>query len=334
MYRIVKPLLFQLPPEQAHRLALKALNLASSLGIYRTHPSPATVQVMGLEFPNRVGLAAGFDKNAKYIDALSTLRFGFLEVGTVTPRAQSGNPLPRLFRLPAASALVNAMGFNNDGLDVVLRNLQASQYRGVLGISIGKNKITSLSEAVQDYLIGLRAVYSYASYVAINISSPGTQDLRQLQSPDYLDDLLKQLKQEQARLADEQGKYVPLVVKLAPDFTDTDLQATCQQLVKHRIDGVIATNTTISRKGVESYAEASRPGGLSGAPLTEMALQVLRQIITHLDGAMPVIASGGIMSADDAEARIQAGAALVQIYTGMVYHGPGLIKQVIARLNH
>jgi dihydroorotate dehydrogenase len=283
---------------------------------------------MGLNFPNPIGLAAGLDKNGEYLDALAALGFGFIEIGTVTPRPQPGNPAPRIFRIPEAHALINRLGFNNHGVDQLVENVRRSAYQGILGINIGKNFDTPLEKAVDDYLTGLQKVYRYASYVTVNISSPNTQNLRQLQAADALDQLLGRLKSEQAGLAQRHGKYVPMAVKIAPDLDETQIQAIAALLMKYRIDGVIATNTTITRTGIEHLPQAQESGGLSGAPLTQRATAVIRQLHCLLQGAVPIIGVGGIMSADDAHGKLTAGASLIQLYTGLIYRGPDLVKEI------
>jgi len=283
--------------------------------------------VMGLTFPNPVGLAAGLDKNGAYIDALAALGFGFIEIGTITPLPQPGNPKPRLFRLPEAQAIINRMGFNNDGVDALIANVKRAKYRGVLGINIGKNALTQMERAADDYLACLRKVYAHASYVTINISSPNTKNLRQLQGGDELDALLAQLKTEQEKLAQQHGRYVPLAVKIAPDLDSVQIKQIAALLVKHRIDGVIATNTTLSREGVENLPHGAEPGGLSGAPVRDKSTAVIRQLAAELRGALPIIGVGGIMSGADAAEKIHAGASLVQIYSGLIYRGNSLIVE-------
>ncbi|MDM8563321.1 quinone-dependent dihydroorotate dehydrogenase, partial [Candidatus Marithioploca araucensis] len=332
MYALLRSLLFTLPPEIAHHFILKSLKIFHFLKLTqllfgKTPHAPCTV--MGLNFPNQVGLAAGLDKNAEYIDCLAALGFGFIEVGTVTPRPQSGNPLPRLFRLPAAQALINRMGFNNQGVDKLLDNIQKARFSGILGINIGKNFDTPLERAVEDYLIGLHKVYAYADYVVINISSPNTPGLRQLQAGEELDHLLDALKQAQQQLADQHNKYVPLVIKIAPDLTQKELTIIAKKLLAYHIDGVIATNTTISRKTVENLPHANEKGGLSGAPLSMRATEVIQQLNATLQGKIPIIAAGGVMTASDAQKKRLAGASLVQIYTGLIYQGPTLVKKII-----
>jgi len=285
---------------------------------------------MGLEFPNPVGLAAGFDKNGEYIDALSKLGFGFIEVGTVTPRPQRGNQKPRLFRIPAAQAIVNRMGFNNHGVEQLVKNIKRAKYQGILGVSIGKNTDTPIENAVDDYLFSFDKVYGYASYVALNISSPGTPNLRQLQRKNDLSELLSKLKLKQHKLAETHGKYVPLVVKIAPDLTLAEVNDIAETLIEHNIDGVIATNSTLSRQGVESMENSTEKGGLSGAPLCKKATAIIRQLRAALGGTIPIIASGGIMTMEDAQEKFNTGASLVQIYSGLVYSGPKLISDILA----
>ncbi len=338
MYSMLRPLLFSLAPETAHHLTLSTLQAAHRMGVLpllHQHPQNNPRTVMGLIFPNPVGLAAGLDKNGKYIDALAALGFGFIEIGSVTPRAQPGNPQPRMFRLTQAQAIINRMGFNNRGLDALIRNVQHSRFAttpgNVLGINIGKNFDTPIENAANDYLLGLRAVYAYASYVAINISSPNTKGLRQLQGSSQLDDLLTKLKIEQQKLTDQHGKYVPLALKIAPDLDGEQIIEIATLLLRHQIDGVIATNTTVSRTGIEHLPQYIVPlwgteaGGLSGAPLREKSTAVIRQLAAALQGAIPIIGVGGIMSGEDAVKKINAGASLVQLYSGLVYRGTELI---------
>ena len=287
---------------------------------------------MGLDFPNAVGLAAGLDKNGEYIDALAALGFGFIEVGTVTPRPQPGNPRPRLFRLPEAGAIINRMGFNNAGVDTLLGNVQRARYRGILGINIGKNFDTPVERAVDDYLIGLRKVYDAASYVAVNVSSPNTPNLRSLQQHDVLSALLSRLKSEQRLLAERHGKYVPLAVKIAPDLSAEMVAEIAAVICAEGIDAVIATNTTLAREAVAGLLHGAEAGGLSGAPLMRRATDVVRQLHTVLGTAVPVIAVGGIFSGADAMAKINAGASLVQIYSGLIYRGPALVGEVASAL--
>jgi dihydroorotate dehydrogenase len=330
MYSLLRPALFQLDPETAHHVTLNSLQAAYTLGLSRLlgkQPAADPRTAMGITFPNPVGLAAGLDKNGQYINALAALGFGFVEIGTVTPRPQPGNPQPRLFRLPEAQAIINRMGFNNLGVDALLANVQRANFRGVLGINIGKNFDTPIERAADDYLIGLRKVYSHASYVAINISSPNTKNLRQLQGGDELDALLAQLKSEQEKLAEQHGKYVPLALKIAPDLDSDQIKQIAALLMRHRIDGVIATNTTLSREGVEHLPQHTEAGGLSGAPVRDKSTAVIRQLATELQGALPIIGVGGIVQGADAVEKIQAGATLVQVYSGLIYRGPALIAE-------
>ena len=330
LYPLFRPMLFLAEPERAHRLALAALDAAARTGFAQLAATaiPASpVDAMGIRFPNRVGLAAGLDKNALHLRGLATLGFGFLEAGTVTPRAQSGNPRPRMFRIPAAQAIVNRLGFNNDGVDRFVANVARSGYGGILGVNIGRNSDTPNERAAGDYLACLRAVHSSASYVTINVSSPNTRGLRDLQTEAALDALLAALARERDDLAHRAGRRVPLAVKLAPDLDRAGIEAVVRALLRNRIDGVIATNTTLARDGVEGLRHGDEQGGLSGAPLRERARAGLRMLALALDGALPIIAAGGIMSGDDARERIAAGATLVQLYTGLIYRGPGLVAE-------
>jgi dihydroorotate dehydrogenase len=287
---------------------------------------------MGIEFPNQVGLAAGLDKNGEHINALSKLGFGFIEIGTVTPKPQDGNPKPRLFRLPEYEAIINRMGFNNVGVEQLLANVRRAKCSSVLGINIGKNALTPVENAIDDYMLGLSAVYPYAHYVTVNLSSPNTPGLRTLQFGDTFSALLEALKLQQQRLAKLHSKYVPLVIKIAPDLDETELTSIAKTLIQFEIDGVIATNTTVTRVGVESHILAKEAGGLSGKPLFEKSTQVVEQLSTELGGKLPIIAAGGIMCGEDAAAKIKAGAQLVQIYTGFIYNGPKLISQVVGSI--
>ena len=337
MYSLLRPLLFKLSPETAHHITLDSLQLAYKLGLLPLFSKRAISDartVMGLNFPNAVGLAAGLDKNGAYIDALGALGFGSIEIGTITPRPQPGNPQPRLFRLPEAEAIINRMGFNNLGVDVLLENVRNSHYKGILGINIGKNFDTPIERAADDYLIGLRKVYAYASYVAINISSPNTKNLRQLQGGDELDALLSKLKAEQEKLAQEHGKYVPLALKIAPDLDSEQIQQIATLLMRHRIDGVIATNTTLSRDGVQHLPQHAEAGGLSGAPVREKSTAVIRQLANQLKGALPIIGVGGILKGADAMEKMQAGATLVQVYSGLIYRGTDLVTECAEAIQH
>ncbi|MFT5691498.1 MAG: dihydroorotate dehydrogenase [Oceanicoccus sp.] len=332
MYSLIRKFLFLLPTETSHYLSLytvKILHRLHLLGLIAVRPEQKTITVMGLEFPHSVGLAAGLDKNADYIDSLAALGFGFIEVGTVTPVAQQGNPHPRLFRLPHARAIINRMGFNNNGVDYLVQRVVNSSYKGILGINIGKNKDTPPEKAVDDYLICMRKVYPHASYIAVNLSSPNTPGLRDLQFGEPLELLLDQLKQEQKKLAVEFNRYVPIAVKIAPDLADDDVEKVAKSLLKYELDGVIATNTTIARDKVKHLKYGGEMGGLSGAPLTDASTRVigvLARVIDQSEGVLPIIGVGGIMSGDDAAAKTKAGASLVQLYTGFIYDGPSLIR--------
>ena len=290
---------------------------------------------MGLKFPNPVGLAAGLDKNGDHIDGLAGLGFGFLEIGTITPRPQDGNPKPRLFRILEAQGIINRMGFNNAGVDKLLENIRAAEFPkkgGILGINIGKNATTPIEHAVDDYLICLNKVYNDASYIAVNISSPYTKNLRELQNDDALEDLLSQLKARQKQLADKHGHYVPMALKIAPDLDDAQITAIAVALRRHRMDGVIATNTTVSRAGVAGLPNANETGGLSGAPVFRKSTDVLKKLATALGGELPIIGVGGIMSGADAAKKVRAGASLVQFYSGFIYRGPDLVGEVAETL--
>lgn len=332
LYSLARPLLFSLAPERAHELTLSLLKSTHKLGLMRQSVEKKPVMCMGIEFPNPVGLAAGLDKNGAYIDALADLGFGFIEIGTITPRPQAGNPHPRLFRLPEAKAIINRMGFNNDGVDQLIENVKAAKFKGVLGINIGKNADTPVENAVDDYLICLEKVYNYASYITVNISSPNTKNLRSLQSGDALTELLSTLKNRQLELADQYQHYVPLVLKVAPDLEAEDIQFIAQQLLEFKIDGLIVTNTTLSREGVEGLAFADEAGGLSGAPVFEKSTACLAAFSKVLKDQIPLIGVGGILSGEQALAKKQAGASLVQIYSGLIYTGPSLIKDCINAL--
>ena len=284
---------------------------------------------MGIEFPNPVGLAAGLDKNGAHIDALAALGFGFIEIGTITPRPQAGNPQPRLFRIPEAKAIINRMGFNNDGVDQLIENVKAAQFKGILGINIGKNADTAVEDAVSDYLICLEKVYNYASYITVNISSPNTKNLRSLQSGHALTELLETLKKRQLELAEEQQHYVPLVLKVAPDLEPNDIEFIAAQLLQFKLDGLIVTNTTLSREGVEGLPFGDEAGGLSGAPVFEKSTLCLEAFARILKNEIPLIGVGGILAGEHAVAKQNAGASLVQIYSGMIYTGPDLIADCV-----
>lgn len=330
-YSLARAALFQFEPETAHHVALGGLQWAERMGLLQRWPQPPAqpVTVLGLDFPNPVGLSAGLDKNGDYIDAMAALGFGFLEIGTTTPRPQPGNPQPRMFRLPAADAIINRLGFNNDGVDALVRNVQRANYRGVLGINIGKNADTPVENAADDYLICLEKVYAHASYITVNISSPNTQGLRSLQGEAALARLLEVLKSKQLELAAAHGKYVPVLVKIAPDLAMVEVESMAQVFLQQGIDGVIATNTTIGRQAVAGLPHAHEAGGLSGRPVRESATRVLRELHHALDGQLPLIGVGGIADANSAAEKIQAGASLLQIYTGFIYEGPDVIRQAI-----
>ncbi|AJP57249.1 dihydroorotate dehydrogenase (quinone) [Pandoraea vervacti] len=335
LYPLARRALFCLDAEQAHHLTLATLRGAASLGLAglvgQTLPEdPRTV--MGIRFPNPVGLAAGLDKDGSCIDGLAALGFGFVEVGTVTPRAQAGNPKPRIFRLPQAEAIINRMGFNNGGVEQFLQNVQSARYKGPLGLNIGKNADTPIERAVDDYLICLEKVYPYATYVTVNISSPNTKNLRQLQGGDELDALLGKLKDKQRALSDRHGKYVPIALKIAPDLDDEQIKVIAGTLTRHGFDGVIATNTTLSREAVAGLPYASETGGLSGRPVFDASNRVIRALATELGGALPIIGVGGILSGADAQAKLDAGASLVQVYSGLIYRGPELVRECVQAL--
>lgn len=331
MYKLLRDSLFLLPAETSHHLALRSLKLLYKTGLLgRPRVLPGRpVKVMGLEFPNPVGLAAGLDKNGEYLDALATLGFGFLEIGTVTPRAQPGNPRPRLFRLPQAKAIINRMGFNNLGIDHLVAQVEQARYSGILGINLGKNADTPVEQAASDYLQGMRKAYPHAHYITINISSPNTPGLRQLQYGDDLKRLLETLRDEQAILANRYARYVPLAIKVAPDLTEADIQAMSVVFSAVQIDALIATNTTLDRSAVQSLQQADEAGGLSGMPLTQQSTAVIRQFRAMLDSRIPIIGAGGIMDGAAAQAKLDAGASLVQLYTGLVYQGPALVGDCI-----
>ena len=333
LYPLIRPLVFCLDAESAHHLTLCALKKAHKIGLLK-ESSIATgkgVEVMGLRFPSVVGLAAGLDKNGDFIDALGALGFGFIEVGTVTPRPQPGNPKPRLFRIPEAQAIINRMGFNNLGVDHLIDQVNSSHYQGIIGINIGKNFDTPIERAVDDYLIGLDKVFPFASYVTVNISSPNTANLRDLQSKDQLAALLGPLKERQQQLQQQHQRNVPLVLKIAPDMDEETLAALAETLLANEIDGVIATNTTLSRQGVESKRYGNEQGGLSGAPLTQRSTAVVKALHQQLGEKIPIIAAGGIVTADDAQAKLDAGAKLVQVYSGLIYRGPQLVQEITRR---
>jgi len=328
LYGLARPFLFALDPETAHRVTFSLLEKS----FYSNAVPPCPVLAMGLQFPNPVGLAAGLDKDAAHIDALARLGFGFLEVGTVTPRPQPGNPRPRLFRLTQGNALINRFGFNNVGVDEFLRNVGRARWKGVLGINIGRNADTPPERAADDYAIGLEKVYAAASYVTVNVSSPNTQNLRDLQQDSQLNRLLEKLSTLRTRLTQDHGKRVPLALKIAPDLDDAQIASIADAVRRHRIDAVIATNTSTGREGVEGLRHAAEAGGLSGAPIRGRATQVLQRMHFHLKGEAALIGAGGILSGADAAEKRAAGAALVQLYTGLIYRGPGLVPECVSAL--
>ena len=334
LYQLAKPVLFQLDAERVHDLTLKALRFSEKVGLLGLYKQPICEprKVMGLSFPNPVGLAAGLDKNGAVIDGMAALGFGFLEVGTVTPRPQPGNPKPRLFRVAEANGIINRFGFNNQGVDQLVENVKAAKYRGILGINIGKNFDTPNNHAVNDYLICMEKVYAHASYITVNISSPNTKNLRDLQEKDALSSLLSSLKKKQTMLTEQHGQYVPIALKIAPDLTGEQVVEIAALLMKHQIDGVIATNTTLSREMVKGMRYSEEQGGLSGAPVKIQSTLVIRQLTQHLKGALPIIGVGGISSGSDAQEKIENGASLVQIYSGLIYKGPALIQDVCKAL--
>jgi len=334
-YSLLRNLMFRFDAETAHHMGLKGMSLAERLKLTQLFVAPmpqVPVHVMGLEFPNPVGLAAGLDKNGEHIDGLAALGFGFLEIGTITPRAQPGNPQPRIFRLANEKAIINRMGFNNQGVDYLLEQVRASKFDGILGINIGKNVDTPVENALDDYLICLRKVYQDASYITVNLSSPNTPGLRTLQFGDSLRELLAELKEEQRKLADRYGSYKPLTVKIAPDMTAEEVGMVAQTLIENEIDGVIATNTTISREGVPNSPHKDEAGGLSGKPLIQASTQTVKTLAQELNGALPIIAAGGIMNGVDAQEKLDAGASLVQIYSGFIYRGPHLIREIVEQV--
>jgi len=331
-YPAIRKVLFQFDAETIHELTIKSLKSTgkSPLNIfYKQHVQDKPLTVMGIEFPNPVGLAAGLDKNGECINAFDAMGFGFVEVGTVTPRPQPGNEKPRIFRLPEANAVINRMGFNNKGVDYLVSQVQAANYKGVLGINIGKNKDTPEENAKDDYLHCMRKVYDLATYITVNISSPNTPGLRSLQYGEALNELLSALKAEQSVLADKYGKYIPLTVKIAPDLTTDEVKSIAKSLLDNKIDGVIATNTTLSREGVEGLEFGTEQGGLSGQPVKDKSTQVIKILSEELDNKLPIIGVGGIASSDDANEKLQAGASLVQVYTGFIYQGPPLVKDIV-----
>lgn len=336
-YNLLRPLLFRFEPEKAHHLTFRSLELLNKTGLLaRMAPTAIAdpVRVMGIEFPNRVGLAAGLDKDAAYLNELGLLGFGFLEVGTVTPKPQAGNPAPRLFRLPKAKGLINRMGFNNQGVENLTYNVQKSTYSGVLGINIGKNAATPVEQATEDYLLGLEAAYPYATYITVNISSPNTKNLRDLQGGDSLDQLLRALKDKQLQLANDHGLYKPMALKIAPDLDNEQIDAIAQRLTHYQMDAVIATNTTIDKSSVAHLPHGEEQGGLSGAPVRDKSTAVITRLYSQLGDTIPIIGVGGITGGEHAVEKIRAGAKLVQVYSGLIYQGPQLISECAATIAH
>ncbi|MDA3912863.1 quinone-dependent dihydroorotate dehydrogenase [Oleiagrimonas sp.] len=335
MYEWLRPLLFALPPETAHGVIMYGLGVAQrSHFAHLVAPPPQNlpVRAFGLEFPNPVGLAAGLDKNADHLDALAALGFGFIEVGTVTPRPQPGNPKPRMFRLPEHEALINRLGFNNKGIDALVRNVEKADYRGVLGINIGKNRDTPNEQAFTDYVQCLRRAYILASYITVNISSPNTTGLRDLQLEEPLRRFINELREEQERLGSRHGERKPMLLKIAPDLDDAGMDAMAEVLSASGIDGLVCTNTTIDRSAVAGDPHAAEEGGLSGRPLLERANQVLTGMRARVGRSIPIIGVGGILEGDDAVSKIRAGASLVQIYSGLIYRGPRLLGECVEEI--
>ena len=335
LYRLARIGFFQLDAEKAHNLAIENFKRFNGTPLdlfYRQQLPHRPVECMGLTFRNPVGLAAGLDKNGECIQAFDAMGFGFVEVGTVTPRPQSGNDKPRIFRLLDSEGIINRMGFNNLGVDNLIENVKKAKFDCVLGINIGKNKDTPIEKGTEDYLICMEKVYQYAGYIAINISSPNTPGLRSLQYGEALDQLLSALKEKQAELAEKHGKYVPLALKIAPDLSDDEISQICQSLIEHGIDGVIATNTTLDRSLVEGMKNANEAGGLSGRPIQLRSTEVVRRLHEELGDKLPIIGVGGIDSFVSAKEKMMAGAKLVQIYTGFIYHGPGLVKDIVKNI--
>ena len=328
MYSFARRILFALDAEKVHHFTLNALNTVYKLGLIPVTDNKATksVRLMGMDLPNPVGLAAGLDKNGEYIDALAALGFGFIEIGTVTPKPQPGNPQPRLFRVPEHQGIINRMGFNNHGIDTMIRNIEKSKFSGVLGINIGKNAVTPIENAAADYLICLEKAYAHASYITVNISSPNTKNLRALQGGDELSALLEALKNKQAQLASVHGKYVPLAVKIAPDLDEAQIEDIAHVVKSVEMDG------TIDKSSLGSHPLAGEQGGLSGLPVHEKSNRVLKLLADHIDGKLPIIGVGGIMNGKDAAEKIRLGATAVQVYSGLIYKGPALVKECLKAL--
>ena len=334
-YGLIRSALFCMDAEAAHEKTLAALERTQNTFwqlLWRQPRVQDPVTLAGLTLPNRVGLAAGLDKNGVAIDAFAALGFGFIEVGTVTPRSQAGNPQPRLFRAPEHRAIVNRMGFNNGGIDALVANVKRAKYTGILGINIGKNADTPIERAAEDYLACMEKAYPYASYITINISSPNTKNLRSLQGGEELDKLLGSLKEKQAQLAQDIGHYVPLAVKIAPDLEETEIAAIAEALRRHEIDGAIATNTTVNKTALGTSPLAQEAGGLSGEPVREPSNRVLSALAGELGGSVPLIGAGGILSAEDAAQKMRLGASAVQLYSGLVYRGPALVRECLRAL--
>jgi len=337
-YPLLRPWLFSLDPEQAHDVTLSNLDRAQRWGLLRhfiQQPASDPRSICGITFPNPVGLAAGLDKDGKHIEALGALGFGFLEIGTVTPKPQPGNPKPRMFRLPAAQGLINRMGFNNDGVDACVKRVRSSAYwqnGGIVGLNIGKNASTPIENAASDYVSAMKAVYEVASYITVNISSPNTQNLRALQGEEMLRSLLSSLHSAREALCDQHGIRKPLFLKIAPDLDENDVKLIADLLMEFGIDAVIATNTTISRDAVQELEFGEEAGGLSGAPVRHVSTQVIKNLNTHLGDALPIIGVGGILSGKDAQEKIAAGSSLIQVYSGLIYRGPKLISECAAAL--
>lgn len=334
-YKLLQRWLFKCDPEWSHDFSLQQLRRFARTPfalLWKQRIANKPTRVMGIDFPNPVGLAAGLDKNGECIEAFAQMGFGFIEIGTVTPRAQAGNPAPRMFRIPEREALINRMGFNNKGVEHLVQQVRASKFKGVLGINIGKNKDTDEANAIADYTFCMERVYPLASYITVNISSPNTPGLRAFQHGQALDELLAALKQKQQELAKTHNRYVPLAVKVAPDLSDDEISAMAQAFQRHQIDAVIATNTTLDRESVQGLEHADEAGGLSGAVLAERSTSVVKAFYAILGEDIPIIAVGGIHSPETAQEKFAAGAKLVQIYTGFIYSGPGLIKQIVTRL--
>lgn len=332
MYSLIRKFIFTMEPETAHNFSIQVLKIMGKLPVNPLPIPQNPTEVMGLKFKNPIGLAAGADKNGEAIDGFGKLGFGFIEVGTVTPVAQDGNPKPRQFRILEAEGIVNRNGFNNYGVDVLVENVKKSRYDGILGINIGKNAITPIEKALDDYQICLRKVYEHADYITVNISSPNTKNLRSLQYGEALDDLLQHLKAEQAHLSQKFNQYKPLVLKIAPDLTEDEIASVADSLVRHKIDGVIAGNTTLSRESVAGFKNSEQQGGLSGKPLNTLSTRLIRLLAKELNGALPIIGSGGIHSVESGQEKIDAGASLLQVYSAMIYQGPQLIQELAKQI--